>query len=576
MKIVWKYIKNYKVQAVLGPLFKMLEASFELIVPIVMANMIDIGIRNHDMTYIWRSGVILVALGLLGLICSVTAQYFAAKAAVGFGTELRKDMFEHITGMTYSNLDRAGTASLITRMSSDLNQLQSGVNFGLRLFLRSPFIVVGALIMAFTISVKVAWIFVVAVVVLTVVIVGIMQITIPLYKKVQNALDQVLLSTRENLIGIRVVRAFCMQKKEQEEFSEKSNALLTLQTLVGRLSQLMNPTTYVIVNVATIAIVWQGGKEVYFGNLTQGEVIALVNYMSQILLALIVMANLIVTFTKALASAGRIKDVFEIQPDMQDGTEVLGDAAEWITFEHVSMRYSGAKEESISGIDFTVKKGETVGIIGGTGAGKSTLVQLIPRLYDVVSGAVKIAGKNVKEYKIEELRKKIGIVPQKAVLFKGSIRDNLKFGNENATDEEIYRALEIAQALEVVERKPGKLNFEISQGGMNLSGGQRQRLTIARALVKQPEILILDDSASALDYATDAKLRKALKECTDHMTVFLVSQRAASIQHADQILVLDDGEMVGIGRHETLLETCEVYREICHSQFAKGEVKGRA
>ena len=562
MRKLLRYLKHYKKESIIGPLFKLLEACFELIVPLVMANIIDIGIKNQDMPYIWKMGAVLVLFGVLGLACSLTAQYFAAKAAVGFGTEL-----------SYAEIDQAGSATLVTRMTSDINQVQSGVNLVLRLFLRSPFIVVGAMIMAFTISVKTALIFVVAVPLLAVVIYGIMMITIPLYKKVQRGLDGILLSTRENLSGIRVVRAFCTQKREIETFAEENSSLLDVQMLVGKLVALLNPATYIIVNVATIAIVWFGGKQVYVGNISQGEVIALVNYMSQILLALIALANLIVSFTKALASAARINEVFELTSDIVDGEydREESNKENMVIFDEVSMSYSGA-EEAISNISFAVKRGETVGVIGGTGSGKSTLVNLIPRFYDVTKGQILVNGENVKNYKIETLRKKIGVVPQKAVLFRGTIRDNMKMGNENATDEMIYRALETAQALEVVEKKKEGLDAKISQNGKNLSGGQKQRLTIARALVKNPEILILDDSASALDFATDARLRKAIAENTDQMTVFIVSQRASSIMQADKIIVLDDGKMAGIGTHQELLRTCEVYQEICSSPFSKEEV----
>ena len=511
MRKLLRYLKHYKKESIIGPLFKLLEACFELIVPLVMANIIDIGIKNQDMPYIWKMGAVLVLFGVLGLACSLTAQYFAAKAAVGFGTELRHDLFAHINSLSYAEIDQAGSATLVTRMTSDINQGQSGVNLVLRLFLRSPFIVVGAMIMAFTISVKAALIFVVAVPLLAIVIYGIMMITIPLYKKVQRGLDGILLSTRENLSGIRVVRAFCTQKREIETFAEENSSLLDVQMLVGKLSALLNPATYIIVNVATIAIVWFGGKQVYVGNISQGEVIALVNYMSQILLALIALANLIVSFTKALASASRINEVFELTSDIVDGEydREESNKENMVIFDEVSMSYSGA-EEAISNISFVVKRGETVGVIGGTGSGKSTLVNLIPRFYDVTKGQILVNGENVKNYKIETLRKKIGVVPQKAVLFRGTIRDNMKMGNENATDEMIYRALETAQAMEVVEKKKEGLDAKISQNGKNLSGGQKQRLTIARALVKNPEILILDDSASALDFATDARLRKAI------------------------------------------------------------------
>lgn len=573
MRKLLRYLKHYKKESIIGPLFKLLEACFELIVPLVMANIIDIGIKNQDMPYIWKMGVVLVLFGVLGLACSLTAQYFAAKAAVGFGTELRHDLFAHINSLSYAEIDQAGSATLVTRMTSDINQVQSGVNLVLRLFLRSPFIVVGAMIMAFTISVKATLIFVVAVPLLAIVIYGIMIITIPLYKKVQRRLDEILLSTRENLSGIRVVRAFCTQKREIETFAEENSSLLDVQMLVGKLSALLNPATYIIVNVATIAIVWFGGKQVYIGNISQGEVIALVNYMSQILLALIALANLIVSFTKALASASRINEVFELTSDIVDGEydREESNKENMVIFDEVGMSYSGA-EEAISNISFVAKRGETVGVIGGTGSGKSTLVNLIPRFYDVTKGQILVNGENVKNYKIETLRKKIGVVPQKAVLFRGTIRDNMKMGNENATDEMIYRALETAQALEVVEKKKEGLDAKISQNGKNLSGGQKQRLTIARALVKNPEILILDDSASALDFATDARLRKAIAENTDQMTVFIVSQRASSIMQADKIIVLDDGKMAGIGTHQELLRTCEVYQEICSSQFSKEEV----
>lgn len=573
MRKLLRYLKHYKKESIIGPLFKLLEACFELIVPLVMANIIDIGIKNQDMPYIWKMGAVLVLFGVLGLACSLTAQYFAAKAAVGFGTELRHDLFAHINSLSYAEIDQAGSATLVTRMTSDINQVQSGVNLVLRLFLRSPFIVVGAMIMAFTISVKATLIFVVAVPLLAIVIYGIMIITIPLYKKVQRGLDGILLSTRENLSGIRVVRAFCTQKREIETFAEENSSLLDVQMLVGKLSALLNPATYIIVNVATIAIVWFGGKQVYIGNISQGEVIALVNYMSQILLALIALANLIVSFTKALASASRINEVFELTSDIVDGEydREESNKENMVIFDEVGMSYSGA-EEAISNISFVAKRGETVGVIGGTGSGKSTLVNLIPRFYDVTKGQILVNGENVKNYKLEMLRKKIGVVPQKAVLFRGTIRDNMKMGNENATDAMIYRALETAQALEVVEKKKEGLDAKISQNGKNLSGGQKQRLTIARALVKNPEILILDDSASALDFATDARLRKAIAENTDQMTVFIVSQRASSIMQADKIIVLDDGKMAGVGTHQELLRTCKVYQEICSSQFSKEEV----
>lgn len=568
-----RYIKGYEKQAIIAPLFKMLEASFELIVPLVMASMIDVGVREQNMNHIWKMGAILIFLGVLGLTCSVIAQFFSAKAAVGFGTALREDLFQHINEFSYSELDQVGTATLITRMTSDVNQVQGGVNMVLRLLLRSPFIVVGALVMAFTVSFRLAIIFVIAVPILALIIYGTMLISIPLYKKVQKALDQILQSTRENIVGIRVVRAFRTQEKEKEEFAEENRAFLTFQMMVGRLSALLNPLTYVIVNAATIAIVWYGGKEVYFGNLTQGEVIALVNYMTQILTALVALSILIVSFTKAIASASRINDLFAMTSTMEDGEkEEFASQDVMVSFQNVGFTYQGAKEEALSHITFDVKRGETIGIIGGTGSGKSTLVNLIPRFYDITTGKLCVAGEEVNQYQMEELRKRIGVVPQKSVLFKGTLRENMKFGNEAATDEQIWKALEIAQATEIVNQKGEGLDVKITQSGKNLSGGQKQRFAIARALVKEPDILILDDSASALDFATDAKLRKAIEEHTDGMTVFIVSQRAASIMHADKIIVLDDGEMVGIGTHAELLRSCEVYKEICSSQLSKEEV----
>lgn len=568
-----RYIKGYEKQAIIAPLFKMLEASFELIVPLVMASMIDVGVREQNMNHIWKMGAILIFLGVLGLTCSVIAQFFSAKAAVGFGTALREDLFQHINEFSYSELDQVGTATLITRMTSDVNQVQGGVNMVLRLLLRSPFIVVGALVMAFTVSFRLAIIFVIAVPILALIIYGTMLISIPLYKKVQKALDQILQSTRENIVGIRVVRAFRTQEKEKEEFAEENRAFLTFQMMVGRLSALLNPLTYVIVNAATIAIVWYGGKEVYFGNLTQGEVIALVNYMTQILTALVALSILIVSFTKAIASASRINDLFAMTSTMEDGEkEEFTPQDVMVSFQNVGFTYQGAKEEALSHITFDVKRGETIGIIGGTGSGKSTLVNLIPRFYDITTGKLCVAGEEVNQYQMEELRKRIGVVPQKSVLFKGTLRENMKFGNESATDEQIWKALEIAQATEIVNQKGEGLDVKITQSGKNLSGGQKQRFAIVRALVKEPDILILDDSASALDFATDAKLRKAIEEHTDGMTVFIVSQRAASIMHADKIIVLDDGEMVGIGTHAELLRSCEVYKEICSSQLSKEEV----
>ncbi len=575
MRKLIPYLKNYKKESIIGPLFKLLEAVFELIVPLVTARIVDIGIQNRDIPYIWKMAALLVAFGVMGLLCSLLAQYFAAKAAVGFGTELRHDLFCHIEQLSYAAVDKAGSATLVVRITSDINQVQSGVNLVLRLFLRSPFIVVGAMVMAFTINVKIALIFVVTVPLLALVIYGIMIVTIPLYKKVQKALDQVLVSTRENLAGIRVIRAFCTQKKEQEEFDTKSEILMKLQFLTGRISALLNPMTYIIVNAGIIAVVWYGGGQVYEGLLTQGEVIALVNYMSQILLALVALANLIVSFTKAVASAARLNEVFALRSELVDGecekAEAKAEAVK-VKMEHVTFCYPGSQEPALEDISFTAKAGETIGIIGGTGSGKTTLVNLIPRFYDVTEGKAEIDGLEISKYRTETLRKQIGVVPQKAVLFSGTIKSNLQMGNEQASEQEMYAALKTAQVLEFVEEKPGRLNAPVSEGGKNLSGGQRQRLTIARALVKNPQILILDDSASALDFATDAALRKALSQDTENMTVFLVSQRASSVMHADKILVLDDGKMAGYGNHEELLGECGVYQEICRSQFSKEEV----
>ena len=573
------YLKDYKKESIIGPLFKLLEATFELIVPVIMAHIIDIGIKNQDTLYIWKMGAVLVIFGILGLTCSLLAQYFAAKAAVGFGTALRHDLFWHIENLSHAEVDKAGSSTLVVRMTSDVNQVQSGVNLVLRLFLRSPFIVVGALVMAFTINWKAAMVFVVTVPLLAFVIYGIMVITIPLYKKVQRELDEVLLTTRENLTGVRVIRAFRTQNLERETFEHKSDVLMTIQMHVGKISASLNPLTYIIVNAGIIAVIWFGGIQVNVGDMTQGEVIALVNYMTQTLLALVALANLIITFTKALASAGRINEVFAMKPGIVDGNEKESAVQQTeepktaVSMEDVTFYYQESKEPAVEHISFTAKKGETIGIIGGTGSGKSTLVSLIPRFYDVTEGQVLVNGKDVREYKVENLRSKVGMVPQKAVLFHGTIRDNMKMGREDASDEEIFAALKTAQALEIVENKPGKLDMVLSEGGKNLSGGQRQRLTIARALVRNPEVLILDDSASALDFATDANLRKAIAEDTNNMTVFIVSQRAASIMYADKIIVLDDGQMVGYGTHQELLKQCEVYQEICYSQFSKEEVQ---
>lgn len=568
------YLKNYKKESIIGPLFKLLEVCFELIVPLITANIIDVGIRRGDLGYILARGGILVFMGVLGLTCSLTAQYFAAKASVGFGTEVRHDLFAHIQRLSYAEVDKIGSATLVTRMTSDINQAQSGVNLVLRLFLRSPFVVVGAVVMSFTISVRLSVIFLIAVPVLALIIYGIMVITIPLYRKVQKWVDQVLLSTRENLAGIRVVRAFCTQKKEQEEFEEKCSGLFGEQIHVGKISACMNPMTYVVVNAATIAIVWYGGFQVDAGAVTQGEIIALVNYMSQILLALVALANLIVSFTKAMASGDRIMEVFDLKPGIISGEGRKGEDQTYaVEMENVQFSYTKDAAPALSDIHLKIRQGETVGIIGGTGSGKSTLVQLIGRFYDADRGRVKVFGTDVKDYDLQELRSKIGMVPQRAVLFHGTIRENLKVGKENASEKEMYEALKTAQALEVAESKEDGLDAVISEGGKNLSGGQRQRLTIARALVRKPQILILDDSASALDFATDARLRRALKEDTENMNVFLVSQRVSSLMHADRILVLEDGEPAGMGTHEELLKTCQVYREICRSQLSEKEVQ---
>lgn len=576
MKSLLKYLKDYKKETILAPLFKMLEASFELFVPLVMAAIIDAGISNGDRGYILKMGGILIALAVIGLVCAVTAQYYSAKAAVGFATKLRHSLFAHIQSLSYTELDTMGTGTLITRMTSDVNQVQSGVNLTLRLLLRSPFIVFGAMIMAFTVDVKAAFIFVVTIPLLSIVVFGIMLISIPLYKKVQKALDNVLSRTRENLTGARVIRAFCMEENEIEQFTKSNNQLLDAQVFVGKISAAMNPLTYVIINGALVVLLWTGAIRVDAGIITQGAVVALVNYMSQILVELIKLANLIIQITKALACAKRIEAVFEVTNSMElveKTSELLINSEEAITFEHVSLTYKGAGDESLTDIDFSIKKGQTLGIIGGTGSGKTSVVNLIPRFYDATKGKVLIHGRDVREYQLQELRDLVGIVPQKAVLFKGTIKENLLWGNENATPEDIERALEASQSKEFVDAKDGRLDYKIAQGGKNLSGGQRQRLTIARALVRNPKILILDDSASALDFATDAKLRTAIKNLSEDMTVVIVSQRSASIQHADKIIVLDDGEVAGVGTHDTLLAENEIYQEIFYSQFPKEGAK---
>ena len=583
MKKLLVYLKDYKKESVLGPLFKLLEATFELIVPLVMAAIIDTGVATGDKSYIMKMCMVLVLLAVIGLTCSVTAQYFAAKAAVGFATKLRHALFAHIERLSFTEMDTVGTATLITRMTSDVNQVQNGVNLVLRLFLRSPFIVFGAMVMAFTIDVKAALVFVVTIPLLSIIVFGIMLISIPFYKKVQSALDKVLGITRENLTGSRVIRAFNKEDDEKVHFNENNDLLTRAQIYVGKISALMNPLTYVIINGAIVVLVWTGAVRVDNGYITQGEVVALINYMSQILVELVKLANLIININKSIACGNRIQSIFEMQPSITDGsgqkvdkvqtdTADRSEEAEYaVEFLHVGLTYAGAGDESLTDIDFKVKKGETIGIIGGTGSGKSSVVNLIPRFYDVTSGFIKVDGKDVKDYPLEELRGKIGTVLQKAVLFHGTIRENLKWGNPDATEEDLNRAITVAQAKEFVDNKEGRLDFEIEQGGKNLSGGQRQRLTIARAVVKKPEILILDDSASALDFATDAALRKAIREMEGETTVFIVSQRAASIQHADRIVVLDDGKIVGLGTSEELLESCEVYQEIYNSQFKKQE-----
>ena len=577
------HLNGYKREAVLAPLFKMLEASFELFVPLVMAAIIDVGIANQDKPYIVKMCFVLIALGIIGLVCSITAQYFAAKAATGVGTGIRHGLFEHIQKFTFTEMDQLGTSTLITRMTSDINQIQSGVNLVLRLFLRSPFIVFGAMIMAFTVDVKAALVFVVTIPLLSLIVFGIMLVTMPMYKKVQADLDQVLLATRENLTGARVIRAFNKEEDETKRFENANQILTDAQKYVGRISGMMNPLTYIIVNGAIIALIYVGAVRVDIGDLTQGQVVALINYMSQILVELVKLANLIISVTKAAACLNRVESVLAVKPDMNEGDvrwksnsseadRDLKNKIPVVEFSHVSLTYKGTSDTSLSDINFCAEKGQTIGIIGGTGSGKSSLVNLIPRFYDATDGTVKINGRDIKEYQTENLREHIGVVLQKAVLFKGSIADNLRWGKEDATEQEMYEALDISQAREFVDTKQGGLEFQIEQGGRNLSGGQKQRMTIARAQVRKPEILILDDSASALDFATDAALRKSIKEMKNQPTVFIVSQRAASIQYADQIIVLDDGAMAGIGTHEELLKDCPVYQEIYYSQFPKEAV----
>lgn len=577
MKQLIMYLKDYKKESILAPLFKLLEAFFELMVPLVMANIIDYGISNRSMGYIGKMGLLLLLLGIVGLASSITAQFFAAKAAVGFSTKLRQALFNHIEDLSFTDIDKAGTSTMITRMTSDVNQVQSGVNMTLRLFLRSPIIVFGAMIMAFTIDVKCALIFVVAIPLLSVVVFGIILSTIPLYKKVQSKLDQVLGITRENLTGVRVIRAFHQEAKEADRFRENNEALSAMQIFVGKISACMNPVTYIIVNGAIIALIYTGAVQVNIGNLSQGEVVAIINYMNQILVELVKLANLIVTMTKALACAERVASVFEIGADATEDEKKaaldnsiaakVDEKAPFLNFNHVSLTYQGAGAPTLQDMNFTVNRGDTVGIIGGTGSGKTSLVNLIPGFYPATEGEILLEGRDIRTMSDEELRGRIGVVPQKAVLFKGTIRSNLQWGKPDATEEEMWKALELAQASEVVDGKPGKLDATVAQNGKNFSGGQRQRLTIARALVRNPEILILDDSASALDYATDAKLRAALRTLEDKTTTFIVSQRASTIRHADRIIVLDDGEIAGMGTHDELLKDCTVYQEIYYSQY---------
>ncbi len=580
MKRLLTYLKRHPLATLFAPLFKMLEASFELFVPLVVAKMIDIGIYQKNAGYLWRMGALLVLLGIIGFGFAITAQYFAAKSAVSTGRDLRNDLFTHINTLSFKEIDTLGTSTLINRMTNDVNQVQNGINMFLRLFLRSPFVVFGAMVMAFTVDAKAAIPFVIVIPALAVVVFAILLITMPLYKNVQKQLDDVLLSTRENLLGIRVVRAFNRQESEMESFGKKSSQLFFRQIHVGKISALLNPVTYVIINLGIIAILWSGGNQVYLGRLTQGQVIALINYMSQILVELIKLANLIILLSKAIASLNRVNNIFDMQPSIKEEGAFLasktpigsiaGTAA--VEFKNVSFSYNETAKEVLSNITFKAMPGQTIGIIGGTGSGKSSLVNLIPRFYDVQNGSVEVDGGNVKTLNPVSIRKHIGMVPQKAQLFKGTLRENMRWGRKNATDEEIYQALEIAQAKEFVDSKEQGLDLMIEQNGSNLSGGQKQRLTIARALVKNPDILILDDSASALDFATDARLRKAIKKQIQNRTVFLVSQRVSTIRNADQILVLDDGTLAGIGTHEELLRENEVYQEICASQLSKEEV----
>lgn len=574
MKKLWKYMRDYRREGILAPLFKLLEASLELLVPLVMAQIIDIGIANGERGFILSRCGILAALAAVGLVCSITAQYFAAKASVGFAAKLRSTLFKHIQSLSYSKLDTQGTGTLIARITGDINQVQSGMNLALRLLLRSPFVVFGAMIMAFTIDIKAALVFVVTIPLLSIVVFGIMLWSIPMYKKVQARLDKVLGITRENLSGVRVIRAFCKEDEERREFGERNAALTKLQLIVGRVSAAMNPATYIMINLGIAVLIYVGALRVDSGILTQGQVVALYNYMSQILVELVKLASLIITITKALACAGRVSAALDVESNMH-GADTMPkeiDTDEEVRFENVEFSYATGGEPALSGISFSVKKGETMGIIGGTGSGKSSLVSLIPRFYDATGGQVYIKGNDVKDYPLGALREMVGMVPQKAVLFKGTIRENLRWGSADAIEKEMEQALSDAQALEIVKAKPEGLDSPVAQNGKNLSGGQRQRLTIARALIKKPEILILDDSASALDYATDLALRRSLAALSYKPTVFIVSQRASSILHADKIAVLDEGKMVGLGTHDELMQTCPVYREIYYSQYEQ-EVK---
>lgn len=570
MKELLKYLRHYIKESFLAPLFKMLEASFELFVPLVMAAIIDTGIKNSDKPYIFKMAMVLVGLAIVGFISALTAQYFAAKASVGFGKELRGDLYRHINTLSYSEIDKIGTSTLITRLTADVNQMQTAVNLFLRLFLRSPFIVIGAVVMAFTVDPKTAIIFAVSIPLLAAVVFGIMFYSVPIYKKVQNRLDSVMRITRENLSGVRVIRAFNHEQKEIEDFDKCSEELKDMQLYGGKISAYLNPITYVIVNLSIVLIIYVGGIRVNTGRLTQGEVISLINYMSQVLVELIKLSNLIINLTKSVACGNRIYDVFKIKPSINDGSGIKTNGEAAVEFDHVSATYAGSKEKSLDSLTLSIPRGSTVGIIGATGSGKTTLISLIPRFYDVSEGSLKVNGTDVRNYNVDELRKLIGVVPQKAALVSGTVRDNVKWGKPDATDEEIIEALKTAQALDFVNEKDG-LDSKILQGGKNLSGGQIQRLTIARALVRKPEILILDDSSSALDFATDAALRRAIKADTDNMTVFIVSQRFSTNKNADMIIVLDDGSVCGIGKHDELFENCEEYREICESQLSSKE-----